>query len=99
MGLKNKKSAFALSDLVNFAIDDLGIRHEINEAQAVEAWHALAGPMIAKVTERVWTQRGKMYVELNSGTWRQELHMHRVQWRERLNQTLGKRIIHEIIFQ
>ncbi len=89
----------ALSDLLDGAIDDLGVRGGMEEARAVEVWHELAGPIIAKVTERVWTRRGKMYVELNSGTWRQELHMHRAQWRDRLNETLGKRIIHEIIFE
>ncbi|MXZ18625.1 MAG: DUF721 domain-containing protein [Rhodothermaceae bacterium] len=99
MESKKKETPLALSDLVNVAIDDLGIRDDIDEAQAIKVWHDLAGPVIAKVTERVWTRRGRMYVELNSGTWRQELHMHRVQWRDRLNEALGKRIIHEIIFQ
>lgn len=99
MESQKKSSTLAISDLINVAIDDLGIRENIDEAKAVEVWHDLTGPIIAKVTERVWTCRGKMYVELNSGTWRQELHMHRVQWRDRLNETLGKRIIHEIVFQ
>ncbi len=99
MQSKKNPTTFALSDLVDAAIDDLGMREGIDEAKAIEVWHELAGPIIAKVTERVWTRRGKMYVQLNSGTWRQELHMHRIQWRDRLNETLGKRIIHEIVFQ
>ena len=99
--MESQKSSdpLALSDLIDVAIDDLGIRAGIDESRAVEAWHDLAGPIIAQVTEGVWTRRGKMYVELNSGTWRQELHMHRVQWRNRLNEILGKRVIHEIVFQ
>ena len=90
---------YALSDIMEEAIDGLGVRSGVEEVRAVEVWHDLAGPLIAQVTERVWARRGKMYVVLNSGTWRQELHMHRTQWRDRLNQTLGKQIIHEIVFQ
>lgn len=80
------------------AIDGLGIRSGVDEARAVEVWHDVSGPFIARVTERVWVRRGKVYVELNSGTWRQELHMHRRQWRDKINQTLGKQIINEIVF-
>jgi len=99
MGSKKSSKPIELSDLISGAIDDLGLRTGVDEATAVEAWHDLAGPIIANVTEKVWTRQGKLYVELTSGTWRQELHMHRVQWRDQLNKTLGKRIIHEIIFQ
>ncbi|MCY4158620.1 MAG: DUF721 domain-containing protein [Bacteroidetes bacterium] len=98
MDLNNPSDPFTLSDLIDLAIDDLGLRAGVDEAEAVEVWQDLAGPIIANVTEQVWTRRGKLYVELNSGTWRQELHMDRVKWRKRLNETLGKRVIHEIIF-
>ncbi|MCY4001931.1 MAG: DUF721 domain-containing protein [Bacteroidetes bacterium] len=87
-----------LSNLIDHIFDDLGIRQRVDEAHAVEAWHQLAGPVIATVTEHVWARQGRLYVELNSGTWRQELHMHRIQWKDRLNQTLGKKVIHEIVF-
>lgn len=88
-----------LGDLIDTAIDDLGVRTGVDQSRAIEVWHDIAGPIIARVTERVWVRRGKMYVELNSGTWRQELHMHRIQWRDRLNEKLGKRIINEIVFR
>ncbi len=99
MGLQRSSKTLPLADLIETAIDDLGVRSGLNEAQAVEVWHDIAGPIIAKVTERVWTRHGKLYVQLNSTTWCQELHMHRVQWRDRLNEHLGKKIIHEIVFR
>lgn len=99
MGTDRQSSTVALSDLIDDAIEELGVQDGVDEARAVEVWHELAGPLIAKVTEQVWTRQGRMYVQLNSGTWRQELHLHRKQWRDRLNELLGKRIIHEIIFQ
>jgi len=87
-----------VSALIDHVFDDLGIQQRVDEAYAVEVWHKLAGPVIATVTEHVWVRQGRLYVELNSGTWRQELHMHRIQWKNRLNHTLGKQVIHEIIF-
>ncbi len=99
MRSQRSSKTLALSDLIDSAIDDLGLRTGLNEAEAVEVWHDLVGPRIGKVTEKVWTRRGKLYVKLTSATWRQELHMHRAQWRDRLNETLGRKIIHEIVFQ
>jgi len=99
MGTQKSSKPLPISDLIHHAIDDLGIRDRVDETHAVDVWHELAGPYITRVTERVWVSRGKLFVQLNSGTWRQELHMNRVKWRDRLNESLGKRVIHEIIFQ
>ena len=99
MNSQGKGTPHVLGDLMDTAIDDLGVRAGVDQSRAIEVWHDIAGPIIARVTERVWVRRGKMFVELNSGTWRQELHMHRIQWRNRLNEKLGKRIINEIIFR
>ncbi|MCY4172208.1 MAG: DUF721 domain-containing protein [Bacteroidetes bacterium] len=96
---KKPSNPLPISELINHAIDDLGIRDRIDETQAVDVWHELAGPYIAGVTEQVWVRQGKLFVELNSGSWRQELHMNRVKWRDRLNECMGKRVISEIIFQ
>lgn len=99
MNSQGKGTPHVIGDLMDTAIDDLGVRAGVDQSRAIEAWHDIAGPIIARVTERVWVRRGKMFVELNSGTWRQELHMHRIQWRNRLNEKLGKRIINEIVFR
>ena len=99
MKSQRQSTSLALGDLIEVAIDDLGVRVGVDQSRAVEVWHDIAGPIIARVTERVWVCRGKMYVELNSGTWRQELHMHRIQWRDRLNEKIGKCIINEIVFR
>ncbi len=99
MGSHKPSRPLPISELIRHAIDDLGIRDRVDETHAVEVWHELAGPYIASVTEQVWVLQGKLFVQLNSGTWRQELHMNRIKWRDRLNESLGKRVIHEIIFQ
>ncbi len=80
-------------------IDRLGIGPRILEAKAVEAWAELAGPSIIAVTDSVRMKSGRMIIKITSPTWRYELSLQRNEWRDRVNEYVGKDIVREVIFR
>lgn len=88
-----------LGDVLEEVIDRLGVRPKINEARVVEAWHTRAGPKIEEVTTSAWMKGATLFVKISSAAWRQELHMNRRTWAQRLNDELGQEIVDEIVFR
>lgn len=88
-----------LGEVLQSVIDRLGIRTQINEARIIETWAALAGPQINRVTSSVWMKGTTLFVKITSAAWRQELHMRRREWRQRLNDKLGEELVGEIVFR
>ena len=105
---KNTRSAIAmtrsdkpkpLGSVLDALVDRLGIRGRISEAEIVETWAILAGTKINAVTDSAWLEGDRLHVKVSSAAWRQQLHMNRTSWRERLNQELGREAIKEIVFR
>jgi predicted nucleic acid-binding Zn ribbon protein len=88
-----------IGSVLKDVIDRYGYREKIDAVRAVEAWAYLAGPPINKVTEKVWVKSRKLFVQLSSAAWRQQLHMQRGDWCRRLNAELEGEVIDEIIFR
>jgi len=88
-----------LGDVLQDVIDRLGMRDKIDEARVVETWATIAGDRVNAVTESVWMKGDTLFVKISSAAWRQELHMNRRAWRNRLNDALGREIVGEIMFR
>jgi len=88
-----------LGEVLKEVIDELGIEEEVDEARVVETWASLAGDKINSVTESAWMKGSTLYVKITSAGWRQELHMNRRKWRERLNGALDAELVNEIVFR
>ncbi len=88
-----------IGKVLDAIVDRLGIRAKLSEAEIVEAWASLAGAKVNAVTDSAWLKGDTLYVKVNSAVWRQQLHMNRTEWRERLNHELGKERIAEIVFR
>ncbi len=88
-----------LGDVLKDVIDQLGVQDEIDEARVVETWASVAGTDVNSVTDSVWMDGSTLYVKITSAAWRQELHMNRRRWRERLNDALERDLVEEIVFR
>jgi predicted nucleic acid-binding Zn ribbon protein len=88
-----------LGDVLEEVIDELGARRKIDEARVVETWASVVSDQINGVTESAWMKDSTLYVKISSAAWRQELHMNRRKWRERLNGALGQEVVEEIVFR
>ena len=88
-----------LGDVLESLVDRLGIRAELDEADVIEAWAALAGAEINAVTDGAWLRGRTLFVRITSPSRRQDLHLDRSRWRDRLNDRLGESRIDEIHFR
>ena len=88
-----------LGEVLKEVIDELGVQEEIDQARVIETWAAVAGAKINEVTESAWMKDSTLYVKITSAAWRQELHMNRRKWRDRLNGELGADLVDEINFR
>ncbi len=88
-----------LGEVLEEVIDELGVQKEIDEARVVDTWAAVASDKMNSVTESAWMKGSTLYVKITSAAWRQELHMNRRKWRDRLNGALGKELVDEIVFR
>ena len=95
--MPDPNSPTRLGDILEDVIDRLGVREKVDEARVVECWAEVAGPQIRKVTESAWMKGETLYVKISSAAWRQELHMNRRAWRQRLNSALEREIVDEIV--
>jgi predicted nucleic acid-binding Zn ribbon protein len=75
------------------------LRTKIDEARVIETWAALAGPQINGVTQSAWMKGSTLYVKIRSAAWRQELHLRRRAWRDRLNAEVGADLVEAIVFR
>ncbi len=89
----------SLGTVIQSVIDRLGLRQYINEARIIETWATLAGPQVNGVTSSVWLKGETLFVKIRSAAWRQELHLRRRDWRQRLNDDLGEELVKEIVFR
>lgn len=89
----------SLGDALGDLVKQLGIKQKLDETRAIESWYQIAGPTINEVTESVWIERKKLFVKVSSSVWRQELHLQRQAWLQRLNETAGSNVVQEIVFR
>jgi predicted nucleic acid-binding Zn ribbon protein len=92
-------STIALGDALKNVIKGLGIQRKLEEVRTVETWAILAGPQINGVTHSAWVKGDRLYIKVTSAAWRQELHLRRREWRDQLNEQLGKELVREIVFR
>ncbi len=97
--MARNRSPQPLGDVLKVLIDRMGLRPGLDKARVIETWAAIAGPQINGVTHSAWVKGARLYVKITSSAWRQELHMRRRAWRDRLNGELGQDLIDEIVFR
>lgn len=88
-----------LGDVLEVLIDRMNIRARLEEAKVVDTWQQLAGPEVCAVMDGARVQGRKLFVRITSAARRQEMHLDRSGWRDRLNEQLGDERIDEIVFR
>ncbi|MGA2297226.1 MAG: DUF721 domain-containing protein, partial [FCB group bacterium] len=62
---------------------------KIKEHDIPDVWQEIVGDMIAKVTKVKKVEKGKLYIETVSSTWRAELMLRREMLIEKINDKIG----------
>ncbi|MFN0157781.1 MAG: DUF721 domain-containing protein [Bacteroidota bacterium] len=87
--------ASVISELTN----DFGIDRTLDRYSVVTGWQTLVGEQIARVTTAQRMENGVLYVGVNTAPWRAELTMRRREIIDKINTTLGKKVVHDIRFR
>jgi len=83
---------------INRTIASLGLSRKIEEYTAMELWPVIVGERIANVASAERFQEGKLYVHVTRAPWRNELVFLKKEIIAKINATMGKEIVRDIIF-
>jgi len=87
----------SLGDVLSQLVKDLGFEKKFEEMEVIAQWPDVVGRQIASHTHAVSCEGGKLFVEVDSASWRQELFYMKVDILKRLNHGAGQEIVQDII--
>ena len=88
-----------LRELIDKMLRSYGLGPRLDEIKLVKSWEEVVGPMISKHTKNIYFREGNLFVELDSAPLRQELTFAKSKLIEKLNQSMQKRIVQDLIIQ
>jgi predicted nucleic acid-binding Zn ribbon protein len=93
----NKKPRL-IGEVLAELLHQYGLNDRVKEFDAVNSWAEVVGEDIARRTKAANVRDGALIVEVSNSTWRNELFYLKADIIEKINQRIGKKIIHDIIF-
>lgn len=88
-----------IGTLLGALFQERGYRQKIDESRAVDAWPRVAVAGALRATESAWMREGVLTIKLRSSAWRHTLHLQREDWRQKINEHLGREVVREIVFR
>lgn len=73
------------------------LRSAVMQGQALELWQSVAGEYVMRYTEDVYIRSGILYVTFSNATVRAEVYTRRRFLAEQINQSLGAKVVRNII--
>ena len=96
--MKRQGKVTSLSKALHGMLRSWGVDGKIRESQAVAFWSQIVGPRIAEVTESLRVEDGRMFVQVQSSSWKNELVFMKTEIIQRLNKAVGRKVIKDIVF-
>jgi len=88
-----------ISDLLNDFKKESQFGNKLAETQLIGNWPKLLGPVVGKGTRNLYISNRTLFVFIDSSVMRHELFMIRSQILAALNQSVGAKVIDNIIFR
>ena len=79
-------------------IEKLGIAAKMSEQRAVTEWAEIVGEKVAEHTRAVKVDRGRLFVEVDSPVWSQELTFMKRKIVREINRRIGREAIEHVHF-
>jgi predicted nucleic acid-binding Zn ribbon protein len=77
----------------------LGLAEKVSQYEVVNSWEEIVGDSIARVTRTEGIRNGVLVVRVVHPTWRQELVFLKAELIEKINRTMKKELVKDIIFK
>jgi len=87
-----------LGDILSELVNSLGIQKTLKRYDVINLWPEVAGERIAKISRAREVRDGRLFVEVESSAWRNELFYFKVDLIKNLNKRAGEPVVHDIIF-
>lgn len=79
-------------------IANLGLTKKLSEQRAVVDWADIVGAKVAQHSKALRVDRGRLFVEVDSSVWAQELTLMKRRILREINARIGDRVINNIHF-
>lgn len=96
--MKKKNNQIKLGDALKELMDTYKLNVKMNEVRLYDAWDKVLGPTIAKHTVSKQLIEGRLIIRLDSAALRNELAFSKSKIIQSLNDTLGTKMVKEIMF-
>ncbi|PWW81293.1 MULTISPECIES: DUF721 domain-containing protein [Prosthecochloris] len=97
--MKKSRSPRKFDDIVDDIYSIYGMKRAHEEHHALKVWHTVVGETIARITEVEKFVKGVLYVRVLNPSWRNELSFMKKNIVGRLNETIGKVMVKDIVFK
>jgi predicted nucleic acid-binding Zn ribbon protein len=87
-----------IGKVLRAVIEDLGIAKKLSEQRAVVEWPDVVGGRVAEHARAVRVDRGRLYVEVDSSIWAQELSLMKPNILKEVNTRIGRKAITNVLF-
>jgi len=87
-----------ISKILDSVIQSLGLAKKLKEGEAIAHWEEAVGPEIARHTTPVKIRNSKLFVQVNSASWKNELMFLKEKILLKLNSISDEAVITDIIF-
>lgn len=97
--MQRSRTPQRIGDLLGEWVRTMGFAGPFARGMVIAKWEAMMSEQMSQHIERSWMKGDKLFVQVRSAAWRQELHFQREDWRKRLNSELGSDAVKEIVFK
>lgn len=87
-----------LKEVITDLLDTYKLGDKLTETRLVQSWEKVAGHFISGYTEKIYLNKRKLFVKLNSPALKHELSFAREKLKQSLNDAVQKEVIDEIVF-
>ena len=93
-----KRQPELLGSILSRALRRVGLETKVKEQRVLLLWDEVVGEEISNRTKAVDFKNSRVFVEVRSATWRNELLFLKPAIIDRLNKAVGKSVVEDIIF-
>ncbi len=97
--LKRRRDPASLAEVLASLLEGKGVGAKLRQGMAVAVWPEVVGSELARVAKATVCRDGRLYVEVASSVWMQELAFLQSELIARLNQRIGKRTVRKLVLK
>ena len=90
------KPYLSLGEAIQAFLEKHGIEDETSIQEVIAEWDIFMGKPIAQNTEKIWFNKGTLYIKMKSPVWRNELQLARLKIKSMINERVHKDLVEEV---